>query len=319
MEGFYDDQYVPNDSFQIPEEYPPTKIYGFESENLPVDWSLKSSLSFQTDFQAAWTRTVPPHVLSVSNPTDFKQMWSHALIQYCYGIPTTAVSLRNWRNAFRSLYYSCRLGENKHFYLKGAEFTVLFQCRESGVAFISNATRSIRDKLKIGMVEFQRKIDDGDDDDDDDDRMFLEVKGNLNMNGLYEVLLDHFESQERDLPVLLSNTPFLNSTAVKARVDFPLIANQNTKYSRIFRIDVTFDHAWLLPISAKQLCDALALGGKTSGTRCAFKVKMKYGSAHMFPNSFVEEGELKDFVSPMQLVKYDTSHGVYEVYSNPQN
>lgn len=274
-------------------------------------------------------RTISPQIACTNSleqqiPTDFRQLWSKGLEQYCYGIPSTAPSLRNWRNAFRSLYYSCRLGKCDSFYLKGPEFTVLWRSpavptideNYECVAYVSNATHGFRDKLQTGQVNF-RKLSEEEDEEEEDDRLFLEVRDNLNVNGLYEIILDHFEGVERDLPVLLSSSPFLNAIVSRAKVEFPTTINQKNN-SRIYRLKVKFDNGWILPEAAKQLCDALSLAGKEN-VRGAFKANFEYLDAHIFPNIFVEDdADLRDFVSPMQQVKYDTSNGLFSVYSNTQ-
>lgn len=55
MEDFDDDDfhvYKPQHVEEVAE--PTSKMYSFQSSELPLDWSLKSSVSFQTDFQLIW-------------------------------------------------------------------------------------------------------------------------------------------------------------------------------------------------------------------------------------------------------------------------
>lgn len=344
MDGFDDDEYVYKpeyDGAEADAAQPISKLYSLRRAELPIDWSLKSSLSFDADFQLMWTKTNPQIFNFIDSFTtqqvDFRQLWSNGLDQYSFGLPSSTLpSLRNWRNAFRSLYYSCRLGNCDTFFLKGPEFTVLFHCKQnptlvpidannsnySCMAFISNATRSFRDKLKHGGdVEVSRLLEEDEEEDEEDDRMFLEVRGNLNVNGLYEVILDHFEGVERDLPILLSRTPFLNATVSRAKVQF---ANQRTTS----RLEVRFENgSWIMPSSTKQLCNALALAAKSTGVRSAFKVSCKYGS-DLFPNELMEledeeddlcgpiDYEWRNFVSPIKVIKYDTDRDEYTIHSN---
>lgn len=332
MDAFDDenDVYKPEHAEEVVE--PSSKLYSFQNNELPIDWSLKSSVSFQADFQLIWAKTISPQICFHNNKqqqqqTDFRQLFSNGLEQYCYGIASTSPSLRNWRNSFRSLYYSCRLGDCESFYLKGPEFTVLFRSPTQTVtdgkyvcvAYVSNATRSFKDKLQQGQVELSRLLEE-DDEEEEDDRMFLEVRDNLNVNGLFEIIMEHFEAVERDLPILISSTPFVNAVVSKAKIEFPTVINQ-TNNSRIYRLKVRYETgSWILPQAAKQLCDALALcAGKDNGGRGAFKVNFEYTDADMFPNMFVCEDEVgADFVSPMQQAKYGTSNNLYTVYSNAQ-
>ena len=185
--------------------------------DFPDDWSLKTFASFQAPFKLEWARTIgasvccnaacsfhlqeapetssPPHDLAIDT-------WAKSLLHYVHPAHSAVRdhlyaannqrksvqhrdSVHEWRDAFRSLYYSYRHKKCPYFYLKLPSSTMLWRTsvtsstaehdgdtdgagKHRHVVFISRSTRALRQKLRDCDVHFtmpmdvDKKIEEGD-------------------------------------------------------------------------------------------------------------------------------------------------------------
>ena len=141
----------------------------------PLDWSLKTSATFESPFDLAWARTARApffgELTASTSSCNYSTEWSRSLVSFQLA-PANQVTAE-WREAFRSLYYSLRHGQCPYFYLKARNFTVLWRRHDTDAhsseptekwrcpctAHISKSTRELRRTLKDNWVEYSLPAD----------------------------------------------------------------------------------------------------------------------------------------------------------------
>jgi hypothetical protein len=276
-------------------------------ERLPLDFTLKSQASFESNVEMGWVRTIratPPLLSPPSN--GYQSVWGRALVYHetayrASGVSPAVEELADWRESLRSLYYQWRHGECDYFYLVARDFTILWlrssdcPCSRTPaewgdcecIVLLSQSSSAWRAKLKASLVEFslpndtENAIEEADKCDQEATRYLrganeggthtmLEVKGHSNVGGLYDLVLQ--ESSRLGAPTLLARQPFLHSRSSSIRLGY--IGKVKTAAGNRARTHHRLElKGWLLPCAVRELCQAVAVSKGDPSFAVDFTVK----------------------------------------------